>query len=576
MALNDHPSLPEGQLHPPKGFSTAGTETRIKKNLNSQLEWSNAWYHDPVLDFVDINAAPPTEVDGDRYVLITVTSSVEHTDWDNSPTPNDIVEYFASEDEWKVYDPVEGDILFDKDTNDMYSYNGTSWSAFGNGTDNNGIYTGSGTVPTSVTATLTDTITYSGGQLVITDSNAGSSWIAKIANTGTGASALYFEGQDTWTIGSEISNGYFEITNNDNLGATNTVLIGSNSLIVGGLSAPSTGTIHSYNNNSVLHGTAQHILAEQEGTGDSTIRLALTGGEWYDFYIDNSEANDNLKIESSQGLHLNLDPINDTLAIDPACTFANEATFNGDVTIAAAGVLTIPRGTSPTTNASGEIALDTDGDGATVTSGVLKVYDGTNQLYGFLATGYPSSDNDVMAYDSATNRVTWQAQAGGVGTESVNIFLLPNHNTPPTSNPATLDTRNNHKVLDFDDATDESAVFSAFLKGYNGGGLTVKIIWAATSATTGNVVWNAEIERIQDDVTDIDSDSFAAANAVTATTASASGETSYDSITFTDGADMDSLADGEAFRIRITRDANNVSDTMTGDAELWGVCIVET
>lgn len=155
--------------------------------------------------------------------------------------------------------------------------------------------------------------------------------------------------------------------------------------------------------------------------------------------------------------------------------------------------------------------------------------------------------------------------------------FTPLHNEPPGSNYATLDFRNVHPVLDFDAATGESAVFTSVLpRNYAGGGLTVTLIWAATSATSGNVVWNAAIERMQDDVTDLDSDSFAAVQAVTAGAASASGEPAYDAITFTDGTQMDSLAVGEAFRLKITRDANNGSDTMTGDAELLAAEIKET
>ena len=41
------------------------------------------------------------------------------------------------------------------------------------------------------------------------------------------------------------------------------------------------------------------------------------------------------------------------------------------------------------------------------------------------------------------------------------VVLTPLGNEPPVSNPATFDFRNNHPVLDFDDATNESAVFSA-------------------------------------------------------------------------------------------------------------------
>ena len=155
--------------------------------------------------------------------------------------------------------------------------------------------------------------------------------------------------------------------------------------------------------------------------------------------------------------------------------------------------------------------------------------------------------------------------------------FTPQDNEPPSSAFATFDTRNSVPVLDYDDSTDESGVFGGVLPAnYSGGGLTVTIVWMATSATTGDVVWNADIERHQDDAFDIDADGFAGANAATGTTASASGEQQYTDITFTDGADMDSLAAGESFRLKITRDANAAGDTMTGDAELLRVIVKET
>jgi len=156
-------------------------------------------------------------------------------------------------------------------------------------------------------------------------------------------------------------------------------------------------------------------------------------------------------------------------------------------------------------------------------------------------------------------------------------FFTPYCNEPTTSNFATLDLRNSHPCLDFDASTNESAVFTGFLpSGYAGGGLTITIIWAATSATTGNVVWLASIERLEDEGTDTDADSFAATQTVTSAAPGTSGALQYSNITFTNGTQIDSLVVNEMYRIKITRDAANVSDTMTGDAELFGVRIRET
>ena len=134
-------------------------------------------------------------------------------------------------------------------------------------------------------------------------------------------------------------------------------------------------------------------------------------------------------------------------------------------------------------------------------------------------------------------------------------------NTPPASNPATPDQRNVHNVLDFDDTTDEFAVFTLRMPShYAGGGLTIYPHFSMTSATSGNVVLAIELERIGDGQLDIDADSFAAANTATIAVPATSGFVeSSSSITFTDGADMDSIAVGEQFRLRFSRDANNRS-----------------
>ena len=157
------------------------------------------------------------------------------------------------------------------------------------------------------------------------------------------------------------------------------------------------------------------------------------------------------------------------------------------------------------------------------------------------------------------------------------VVFGPLHNEPPASNPATLDLRNQHPVLDFDQSTDESAVFSAIMpRNYDGGGVTVYLHWSAVPIT-GNVIWDVAFERIGDQQQDVDSDGFAAVNSTAATAVpGTSGNVDIVNITFTDGADMDSVAVGELFRLKVTRDADNASDTAAGDAELHAVEIKET
>lgn len=134
-------------------------------------------------------------------------------------------------------------------------------------------------------------------------------------------------------------------------------------------------------------------------------------------------------------------------------------------------------------------------------------------------------------------------------------------------------------LLNFDSASVEYADWKGVLpRHYAGGGLTLTLTWLASSATTGGVVWGAAIRRMNDDAEDFDSTahSYDFNDSGTCTAPSAVGENSYDNITFTSGADMDSLAAGEVFYLRIRRTVSAGGDTMAGDARLSTIEIRET
>lgn len=156
------------------------------------------------------------------------------------------------------------------------------------------------------------------------------------------------------------------------------------------------------------------------------------------------------------------------------------------------------------------------------------------------------------------------------------VSFSPQANQPPSSAYATPDTRNGILVLDFDAATDESAVFVGVLpRHYAGGGLTVTGHVMHSSATSGTSRWQGQIERMN---TDEDADSFATAQSAACTASGTSGIISTFALTFSAGANMDSLAAGEPFRLKITRDADGTSgtDDATGDAELTAIEVRET
>jgi hypothetical protein len=175
------------------------------------------------------------------------------------------------------------------------------------------------------------------------------------------------------------------------------------------------------------------------------------------------------------------------------------------------------------------------------------------------------SANTILTSNGTSSAPTFTAPAAG-GTKTYAVFNA-NDNQPPATNFATLDTRNSIAILDFDDTTDEQAIFLGIIPeaAVLTSGLSIRLIWTATTATSGACVWDASLERM---TTDIDSDSFDTAASVTTTTNATSGVPNYSTITLTT---IDSVTAGDGFRLRINRDANNASDTMTGDAELIAV-----
>lgn len=159
------------------------------------------------------------------------------------------------------------------------------------------------------------------------------------------------------------------------------------------------------------------------------------------------------------------------------------------------------------------------------------------------------------------------------------LIFTPAAGEPPAANYPTIDVRNAVMVLDFDDTVDESIEFAGFMpRHYAGGGITVLLGWMATTATSGTISLDVAFKSVTDDADDLDTKAFAAANNANPTAPSASGELDYVEVTFTDGADMDSIAAGEYFRMRVTRDANSTTstDNMTGDMELVFIEIKET
>lgn len=155
------------------------------------------------------------------------------------------------------------------------------------------------------------------------------------------------------------------------------------------------------------------------------------------------------------------------------------------------------------------------------------------------------------------------------------IYWLAAAAEPPAANYATFNTLNSRTVLEFDQTTQEAAMFVGVMpRSYSSLGITVTLHWTA-AVTSGTGGWDVSIERMSDGATDLDADSFAAAKTVTAATVpSTAGVAASTSVAFTNGAEMDSVSGGDLFRVRVRRDV--ATDTAAGDLRLLAVEVRET
>lgn len=327
----------------------------------------------------------------------------------------------------------------------------------------------------------------------------------------------------------------------------------------------------------ILDTNASHDLIIAPGsdlTADRT--LTLTTGD-----ADRSVTlSGNLTVESAS-------LVNQDLTSDATPTFAGANLSTGTATLGTvagaidaggATSLEIPNGTAPTVNADGEIALDTSV--ADWSHGIPLIYGG--EELGIVAMPIAQftspTDGYVIAYNATNDELELVAQSGGgsgfvidevcpPATSAAAITMVAGGSTPAENIPSYA----------FDADTDEYLDYLCHCEGYGGGGLTLTLRWTSASGTSGNVRWGAAIRYMADDTDAFSTSHSYDFNEITAAAPSAAGEFLYDDITFTDGADMDSLPDGASFIVRVYRNADDgTNDTMTGDAYLFGIALTET
>jgi hypothetical protein len=126
--------------------------------------------------------------------------------------------------------------------------------------------------------------------------------------------------------------------------------------------------------------------------------------------------------------------------------------------------------------------------------------------------------------------------------------------------------------LAYDATTDEAAFWRFEAASYGSGNLTLDLFWYADTASTLNVVWEAQLSAItpNTDTQDIETDGLATLNFVQDTHLGTTGQRLHQcAITI---SNLDSIAANDICHIRIARDANSTSatDDMAGDCILIG------
>lgn len=152
--------------------------------------------------------------------------------------------------------------------------------------------------------------------------------------------------------------------------------------------------------------------------------------------------------------------------------------------------------------------------------------------------------------------------------------FMPENAAFPSSNFPQLSKVNgtnfSYFVLAFDASTQETAYWRFRADSYGSGNLTLDIYWYAENATSGNVVWEAQIAAITPDTDsqDVSTKALATLNYIQDTHLGTTSKRLHKcTITI---SNLDSLAAGDVVFIKIARDADgtNATDDMANDAAL--------
>jgi hypothetical protein len=396
---NLHKNIPNDQLHSPKDFSTAGSGTALRKGWDGDLKWEIPYWQDSVLDRVDMALTPPTEFDGDRYILINLTSTVVNADWDGA-SENDIVEYDLDASAWVSQTPFFDITVRSQADLAQYYFDGTTWNNSDGGINN----------------VVEDTTPQLGGDLDVQT--------FEITSTGANNIGLHSNASAYVELGDNLGSNSFDIR--DNASGVKVQILSSGDTGIGKTTSLNTAWLSlSTNNNNRAH------LNLEGGSVDKT--TPVDGDLWYNTtagtlnFYDGTTTTDllaggglsNVVDDTTPQLGGTLDANAFNIGFDDLTGIEDSAgnemlIFNSN----ASAVNYLQINNSATGGNVGITALGTD---TNINVNIQAKNAGNITLGNFTfdadQTVGAGQDNYVLTYDNASGLISLEASAGGGSSE---------------------------------------------------------------------------------------------------------------------------------------------------------------
>lgn len=301
--------------------------------------------------------------------------------------------------------------------------------------------------------------------------------------------------------------------------------------------------------------TANTVLAAPNGSAGAPTFRAHVAGDFPTGVINSAAILDGTVVFADWSLN--------------SCLAGQVPTINAGAT---AWICSTPAGTGTVTSVALAAPAEFTVSGSPVTSSgtitLAKATQAANLIYAGPTTG---------AAAAPTFRALVAADLPSTGSTTWCVPQITEAQFPTTAY-AYYDTVADHTVLDFVNGSATSAYFLCTLpSNYDATSLVVVVDWAS-SATTGNVVWGANIEN-QKSGGWLQTNTFGgvAGNGSTQTTTTTAANTTTNgqnrtNITYTNG-NAGSPGAHDLVRLRLQRVGNNAADTMAAIANLHSVFI---